>query len=828
MNLKINKTITIALILLLTFSALAIFIPAVNSAVVEIDPNFFIMVSPNPIGVGQQLLVSLQLDKTNPNAVGVAGGEHFSGYTVQITKPDGTIENKGPFEAFATSGAIFFYTPTLVGTYTLQASFPGQWVNTSSTLPPSGTTPYSRSTEYYFKPTTSYVLELTVQEDPIGSPIQDVPLPTDYWTRPIYGENKGWSAVTDNWLMEGYDYRGRRFPGYTAFAPYTSAPNSAHIMWKRPLWFGGIGGGQHGDETYYTGLAYEQPYVPLILNGRIIYSEHPPVRASSSSKFGTRCLDLYTGEEIWFLDDVVIDFAQVLSFDSPNEHGLIAHLWTVSGSASNTTYNIHDGFSGNYLFTITNATGGQTTYGPEGEILNYRITGSGSNRRLLLWNSTKAILDSGAGGLPPPRQFEYYSPVPGVIADGRFGIEFNVSIPDIPGDIKFLNLEEGILMTHGVDPSTFPFVYIEAAFDCWTGQLLWREDITNVHGHYGPTRLPYSPSAIRDGIRVIYDDSKTQLHAYSLSNGNEIWVADVPSNGWTYFDQVIDIAYGQVYIAGYDGHVRGFDAETGELNWDFYEGDAGFETAYGTWPIYAGFTIADEKIFVTNDDHSPDSVLWRGGKLYAIDTNDGHNVWNISGWFRNSVIADGYLTSENSLDGMIYTFGKGPSATTVTASPKVSVHGSTVLIEGTVLDQSPGQPGTACISDESMSGWMEYLHMQKPIPTDVKGVTISLDVIDPNGNYVYIGEATSDRSGAYGMAYTPDVPGLYQVIATFAGSESYGSSFAETFINVEEALQPTQPPEQTPAPPTETYIAGSTIAIIAAIAVVAILLLRKK
>jgi outer membrane protein assembly factor BamB len=575
-------------------------------------------------------------------------------------------------------------------------------------------------------------------------------------------------------------------------------------------------------------LSYEQPYVPLILNGRIIYSEHPPTSSSVSQKFGTYCLDLYTGEEIWFLEDVVINFAQVLSFDSPNEHGLIPHLWTQSGSSSNTTYNIHDGFTGEYIFTITNASRGLTSYGPEGEILSYSIAGSGNNRRLILWNSTKAILDSGTGGTPPPRQFERYSPQIGTICDGSYGIEFNVSIPDIPGPLKYLDLEEGILMTHTIDPTTFPFTFIEAAFDTTTGQFLWRKDITDIHGHYAPVRLPYSPSGTGDGIRVMYDDSKTQLHAYSLDNGDEIWVADVPSNGWTYFDQCIDIAYGNVYIAGYDGHVRAYDTQTGDLSWDFYQGDAGFETAYGTWPIYAGFTIADEKIFFSNDDHSPDSVLWRGGQLYAVDTNDGQKVWSISGWFRIPAIADGYLTSVNSLDGMIYTFGKGPSETTVTASPKVSVHGSSVLIEGTVLDMSPAQPGAACVSDESMSAWMEYLHMQKPVPSDVIGVTVNLDVFDPNGNVVNIGTATTDMTGTFGMAFTPEVPGLYQVIATFAGSESYGSSFAQTYLNVEEAPEQEPSPTPTPAPMTDTYLVGSTIAILAGISIAVFLLLRKK
>jgi hypothetical protein len=150
------------------------------------------------------------------------------------------------------------------------------------------------------------------------------------------------------------------------------------------------------------------------------------------------------------------------------------------------------------------------------------------------------------------------------------------------------------------------------------------------------------------------------------------------------------------------------------------------------------------------------------------------------------------------------------------------------VIEGTITDQSPAQPGTAAISDDDMSAWMEYLHMQKPIPANAKGVDVSLDVIDANGNFRSIGTATSDMSGVYSFVWQPDIPGQYTVIATFAGSESYGSSYAQTSFYCEEAPQPTPPPEPTPAPMTDTYLAGSTIAIIAAIAIAVFLLLRKK
>jgi hypothetical protein len=145
------------------------------------------------------------------------------------------------------------------------------------------------------------------------------------------------------------------------------------------------------------------------------------------------------------------------------------------------------------------------------------------------------------------------------------------------------------------------------------------------------------------------------------------------------------------------------------------------------------------------------------------------------------------------------------------------------------MDLSPAQPNTPCVSKESMSAWMEYLHMQKSMPTKVTGVTVSLDIIDPNGNIFNIGQVKTDSSGTFKKLWQPEIPGEYIVTAKFDGSESYGSSWAETVVGVVDAPQ-TKSPEQ-PAfvlPPTELYFAVSTIAIIAAIAIVGLLILKKR
>jgi hypothetical protein len=249
---------------------------------------------------------------------------------------------------------------------------------------------------------------------------------------------------------------------------------------------------------------------------------------------------------------------------------------------------------------------------------------------------------------------------------------------------------------------------------------------------------------------------------------------------------------------------------------------------------------------------------WVGGKVYAIDGTTGKEIWSISGTQAEaaaSAVAFANFIYLNGYDGTLYDFGKGKSATTVLA-PQVAVSlGTKVLFTGTVTDQSPAQPNTPAASDDSMTAWMQYLHMQKQIPTNFTGVPVKLTAIDPNGNFQNIGTSTSDIGGSYGIEWNPPVPGKYQITATFEGTNSYGGSYATTYLSVGPAastsavvtptpIQPTPNPTPTPiqtaspspsaaiVPPTSampatTYIAiGATIIII--IAAAAALILKKR
>jgi hypothetical protein len=857
-TLKIQKnqsktSITIAIILMLSVSALIAAIPSANAATQMVDTFAFVAAAPDPVGVGQNLLVTFRLDKVSPNAGALGAGTMFTGFTVIVTKPDGSVYNKTGLTTDPTSNGWFVYVPTVAGQYTLETYFPGQRINGSS-VGFFGTSVYDNT----YLPSHSAVITVNVTQERI-QPMPNNPVPTGYWTTPIYGENKGWNQVADNWLMQGYDFLARSFgSGNNAFSPYTTAPNSAHILWTKPIMLGGLVGGPFGDQNYYQGLSYEEHYNPLILDGKIIFSEH---YLDQTTVYDTRCVDLYTGEDVWTLNDTGIAFAQVVEIDTPNEHGALAYLWDTGPgglfAAASTTWKMFDAFTGRYMLSIANITwGGSGGFGvstvipgSKGEILAYSINSAAN--KLTLWNSTKVLYN--------PSFLDTWGPTIGAVYDGNAGIEWNVTIPTVPSGTSLEVVKDGYALAQYTDSSTTPSTYVQMVYDVssmkkgsngnypTTLNPLWvanRSDILETFFIQGP---------IGSGIYTMYDESRLLFHAYSITTGTEVWTTEPYTSGWASFEWQWQIAYDLLYVSGYDGHVRAYNTADGKLVWDYYFGSSGFETPYGTYPVYSGFTIADGKLYVTNDEHSPDSVPWRGGKLWCFDAYNGTLIWSISGKLRMGAISNGYYTTLQSLDGQIYTFGKGPSATTVSAPQAAVAKGAPIMITGTVTDQSPGQKNTPCISDANMTAWMEYLHEQKPMPTNAIGVPVKITAYDPNGNFQTIGTAISDDSGTFGIAYTPTLEGSYQIRATFDGTYSYGSSYATAYMVVGAATvapvatatptptatpaptatpSPTASPSPAPGPEatnnTALYVGIAAVVIIIAIAAVAVILRRRK
>jgi hypothetical protein len=399
------------------------------------------------------------------------------------------------------------------------------------------------------------------------------------------------------------------------------------------------------------------------------------------------------------------------------------------------------------------------------------------------------------------------------------------------------------------EPYTYFAVNLNASKGA-VGSVLWMktynppiENITVLTGGSDPVL----------GVFVEKCKETNQWVGYSLRTGEKLWgpVGDQPAldyYGNPGHEHVFAfLAYGKVYSSGYGGIIFCYDGLTGDLLWSYGNGGEGNSTHSGAggpghYPISIN-AIADGILYTVVTEHTVQTPIYKGATARAINATDGTEIWTLSGYTgefneMNYAVADGYATWFNGYDNQIYTVGRGPSATTVAASPKVSVHGSSVLVEGMVIDTAAGTAqdeqaarfpnGVPAVSDESMSDWMEYVYQQRPRPADAVGVEVVLTVLDPNNNYYEVGRTTSDADGLFHCAFTPEVPGEYTVIATFEGSEGYWPSHAETALFVEEA--PATTPEPTPVPqaPVETYFAVSTIAIIIAIAVAVVLLLRKR
>jgi hypothetical protein len=343
-----------------------------------------------------------------------------------------------------------------------------------------------------------------------------------------------------------------------------------------------------------------------------------------------------------------------------------------------------------------------------------------------------------------------------------------------------------------------------------------------------------------------------QWLGYSIDNGALLWGpvgSDFPP--YQYYGggygggQEGFPAYGNLYTQSYGGDIQCYAGNNGTLLWVYNNTQSGSETPWGLRPLFIS-AIADGKVYAFNNEHSPNYPLYKGQQVYCINATTGEEIWTILGWScqiggpgtSSAVEADGFLAYYNYYVNQIYCIGKGPSETTVDAPMTASTRDSSVVIRGTVTDLSAGTNqdeqsarfphGVPAMSDESMSAWMEYVYMQKPKPTNATGVLVNIDVIDNNGNYRNIGQTETDASGFYSLQWTPDIEGKYTVIASFSGSESYWPSSAQTAFAVDEAAPTPTTQPAVALPPTEMYFAVSTALIIIAIAIVGILLLRKR
>ncbi len=857
-NTKIFATaISLLLILSVVVSISSVPTAKAHDPPVEFTSFPFLVAAPSPVGIGQHVNIVMWIDKPLPGAT-VQNDIRRHGYTLTITKPDGAIEtNQWAVVEDTTSIQFMLYTPDQVGTYTLKFEYAGQtytWNSSSSER---------IYTNDVFGP-ASKTITFEAQQDPLPEPISSYPLPTEYWTRPIEGENTDWWTISSNWLGGAYTTNNVQNDG--------SAPNSAHIMWTKPIQDGGVVGGStttalDGD-TYYSGMAYNTRTNNMIIMHERLYYELPYGNLGGGG--GWMCVNLRTGEEIWYnatagtgsLLNTAPEptFGYLYDLHYENQHGTVGNGWLVYQSGS--TWKFLEPRTGEPVDMVVNnipstgagfgaVSGPSEVVGPHGELLRYQI--DLQNGWLAQWNSSKILWDTTG-----------FSPAQGGTMDGgtpnRY--DWNVTISTtIPtgSTIRAAFLEDVLLLSditnaYGsgftifgtIDPYTVTAISLNPNS---RGQVLW----TKSYSAPDHVTRQWAIADPENRVFVMKDVEKMTWIGYSMQNGEQVWGPTAPQPDYDYFNLQSFSAYGNLYSSGYGGYIFAYSVKNGSLLWTYGNGgegnstNAGLTTAWGNYPQFI-MAIADGKIYSMTYEHSPNSPHYKNMKIRCVEAFTGEELWTMLGagsafesGSKAFAVADGYAVYLNAYDMQLYTVGKGPSRMTLSILNNVVSSGSTVMLTGTITDISAGTKqaeqadrfpeGVPAVSDESQGSWMEYVYMQKPRPMDTLGVPITLSVVDSNGNYRDIGTTTSDADGFFSYNWMPDIEGPYTVYASFAGSNSYWPSHAVSAFAVDPAPQTPAPTEAAPQSAADMYfipaIAGLFV-FVAIIGVVIILVLRRR
>jgi hypothetical protein len=573
----------------------------------------FIGAMPNPVGVGQEVLLHVGI--THQLASAVYGWE---GLTITVERPDGKTETLGPFRTDATGGTGTNYVPTMVGNYTLQTHFPEQ-------LNPAFTGRLGIPEGTKMLASDSDELTLVVQEEPIEY-YPGNPLPSEYWTRPVDAQLREWNVIEGNWLAT---------PDNVFAAGNDYAPDTAHILWTTPLTSGGTVGGALDnaegltDHSYEMGDAYEGKWGrnnALILGGRVYYEKY----AQSDAYKETVCVDLHTGETLWsrtLLNNLRLSRGQLMYWDTYDYHGVYDYLWASGDSGTRnllgldrdagTIWCAFDPFTGDYVATLTNMPSGTFTYGPKGEMLIY--TFDYNNGWMTMWNSSnipdiyssreyasmgwgqwklmgRTINATGAvdvtlGGQP------YTAPTTPL---GLNGYQWNKTIPTgLQGrvsEVKYGDRAVGQDIT--LDSVTTWGFSLEPGKE---GQLLF-EKTWNAPSEWETGGVSVSSNARslakEDMVSVLWVKETRMLYGFSLETGDFLWSSAQPEDYLNIYGKDTKIAYGNVYSTGVSGIVYCYDAHSGDLLWTYYASDPYTEILWANqWWMAIQF-ITDGKLYL--------------------------------------------------------------------------------------------------------------------------------------------------------------------------------------------------------------------------------------
>ncbi len=863
-----NKIVAIAVIIAM---AIALFPFNAVTGQVSRQTYAYIGATPNPVGVGQETLLHIgimqQLSSTR---------QSWTGLTVEVTDPNGDTDTLGPYTTDSTGGTGDIFVPSIEGEYIFKTIFPEQDCEVGKVAVGSQVGDTMLASE-----SDELTLVVTSEQQAI---YPGHPLPTEYWTRPIDSQLREWYPIAGSQLEAGA-YGGGILTGND------DAPETAHILWKHQMEDGGLSGGDLGAAGAYTGDAYEGKFSgSLVIQGILIYQKFDTIGGSNVPNWLV-AVDMHTGEKLWEKElhaygnsseaRVYPTFAQNFYWDSFNAHGVHSYLVCTAGGGGffappPAEWHFFDPLTARYLFTWENVPSGTRLRGPHGEIIIYQVnTYAGTVR---MWNSS-AVIDAywtGFGTLTPDSPSWGSWRPQGNIVDctgttvstggaptfatplGLNGYQWEATIDgSVSGSIVDYKLNDrcvGYNWTYTAG-SMFGGYYGITAITVWgislepgnAGDVLFQKTTNTPSSWADDVSIAQQACSIENGLMTFWAKELTHHIGFSTETGNLIWGPTESQNYLDFLGHRTCIGFGRYFSLGMSGILHCYNATTGDLLWTYIADDPYNQVLWSNQWHIRPLMVVDGKIYCGTTEHSPVDPLTRGAPFVCVDIETGEEVFRADGLFRQTdwggraVMGDSIIATMDTYDLQVYGIGKGPSATTVEAPDDAQPSETTVLVKGMVTDISPATEeyaltarfpnGVPAVCDDNMSDWMLYVHKQFARPTDVIGVDVTISVFDPNGNYYDVGTATSDASGFYHTVFTPLVPGEYTVIASFAGTEAYYGSSAETAIYVEEAPEPTAAPTPTPAPMTDSYvlgIGGAAIAAIVIIGLILILMLRKR
>jgi len=565
---------------------------------------------------------------------------------------------------------------------------------------------------------------------------------------------------------------------------------------------------------------------------------------------------------------------QIQNIETPNQFGWEAWLWLQMpnpqpGPLTATrwsNYEVVDALTGTPEFAVKWGPVFSTetiTEDASGDLIWYYVNASVPASPLLVeWNSTQCIC------YPNGQQAGYHNwqirPIEGAVYSWQRGIMWTAPLPTSykgsnfpstngpnptpPATLSISQVNSGVIvMTASSDPGlNFGLGWeIYAGYNANTGTQIWIEN---------RSQTPDCSIATQkggDGIFTECNRDTFMLYGLSMTTGAQLWATQLSTN--YPYDSIGEYqsiyANGITYEWGFAGDIYAINQTNGAIIWqttsDALIGPTYGNDPFGTWTMWT-FTVGalGGGVLFLPIGHMYDPPLYHGAQQLAINATNGKLVWSIVAWdTTQTAICDGYVVTLNAYDNQLYCYGKGPTETSVSAPGSGVSTATPVTITGSVYDISSGSQqnavamnyphGLPCASDASMSLWMEHVYMQEPMPSNFTGVPVTLTVTDVNHNTYVIGTTTTDQNGFFSYSWTPIVVGNYTITATFAGSEGYYGSSAESAFYAS-APAPTAAP--TASPPTglastgtvELGVAAIVIVIIIIGAVLAMLMLRKR